>query len=353
MAAGLRGLVLRTIELSGINFLIHQFNAEKLTVVCYHGVISERLGRQDPNFDTTIGVDDFTAHIEFLARWFRPVTVSEVRASFQEGRPLPHRSLLITFDDGYRNVFTHAAPVLRRYGFPAVVFVSTAYMGSKLLFWWDEIRQRLLHWSEPRIETPADGSPASWPKEDAARRARGAEIEQACKRISNRRRIEYLEYVRAHTPEGLRLTDEQHHILDPMSWDEVRGLASMEFEIGSHTVSHPILTNLNPEELSAELAQSKAEIERQTGKPCYSIAYPNGTQADYSSLVVKAAEEAGYDLAFTCVERLNNRRNGPFLISRMSIPGHVPLTALRIRVSGLHAMLSGTGAQPVASAARA
>jgi peptidoglycan/xylan/chitin deacetylase (PgdA/CDA1 family) len=341
---GLRTAASRLIELAGIDFLAHRVNAGKLAVLCYHGVVAERMSRRDANFETTIGVSDFAAHLEFLVRWFHPVTLSEVRASFVEGKPLPRRSLLVTLDDGYRNALTHGAPALLRYGVPAAVFVSTGYIGGKLLYWYDEIARRLDQWSEPRIESPVDGKSASWPKEQGARRALAREIEQACKRIPNRRRIEYLEYVRARTPEGLELTEGQHHVLDPMNWDEVRSLAALGFEIGSHTVTHPILTNLEPDDLHEELVNSKAEIERQTGKPCFSISYPNGARADYSNAVVEATRAAGYVLGFTLAERLDDHRNGPYLISRIGVPGHVPLTALRIRASGLHAMLKGTGA---------
>jgi peptidoglycan/xylan/chitin deacetylase (PgdA/CDA1 family) len=126
-----------------------------------------------------------------------------------------------------------------------------------------------------------------------------------------------------------------------MNWDEARRLTSMGFEIGSHTVNHPILTNLTPAELARELVESKKEIEREIGRPCFSIAYPNGTRADFSPSVEAAVKAAGYEIAFTMVDGMNGPRTEPFAIQRIGVPGHVAPIALRIRASGLHAMLGG------------
>jgi peptidoglycan/xylan/chitin deacetylase (PgdA/CDA1 family) len=332
---------LRAAELAGINLLIHQFHSSKLLVFCYHGVLERRLTRGEANFETTVSAEDFAAHLAFLLRWRQPVTLSDVRSAMLGGRPLPRRAVLITFDDGYRNVYTHAAPVLQRYGVPAVVFLSTGYIDTDCLYWYDEVRQRLDRWPMREIEMPSDGSTPAWPADLRTREALARKIRGECKQIPNRRRLEYIGYLRAQMSEPLQLSAEQHHILDPMSWQEANKLLDMGFEIGSHTVTHPILTNLTAEELTAELVESKAEIERRTARTCYSLAYPNGTPADFSAAVADAAKAAGYDLAFTMVERMNGPESNPYMLSRITAPGHVPLTALRGRASGLYSMLNG------------
>ncbi|HWF11547.1 MAG TPA: polysaccharide deacetylase family protein, partial [Bryobacteraceae bacterium] len=295
----------------------------------------------EANFETTVSAEDFAEHLAFLLRWRQPVTLSDVRAAMLGGRPLPRRAVLITFDDGYRNVYTHAAPVLQRYGVPAVVFLSTGYIDTDCLYWYDEVRQRLDRWGNPLIERPSDGSTVAWPVDPRTRETLAGKIRGECKRVPDRRRVEYLDYLRARMNEPLQLTAEQHHILDPMSWQEASKLLEMGFEIGSHTVTHPILTNLPAEELNAELAGSKAEIERRTARACYSIAWPNGTRADFSPMIADAAKAAGYDLAFTMVERMNGPESNPYMLSRITAPGHVPLTALRVRASGLYSILNG------------
>lgn len=130
------------------------------------------------------------------------------------GDPPARRTLAVTFDDGFRSVFTLAAPVLARLGVPGTLFVPTALIG--------------------------DGSPLEWRGIDEWR---GGEFE----------------------PE-----------LRGMTWEEVGQLGDAGWEIGSHTRTHPRLTRLSDEVLRDELSLSREELEERLGCPCRSLAYPYG-----------------------------------------------------------------------------
>jgi peptidoglycan/xylan/chitin deacetylase (PgdA/CDA1 family) len=148
--------------------------------------------------------------------------------------PAAEKTVVVTFDDAHRSVLEAASPVMARLGVPGTVFVPTDYATSQQPMAWDGY----------------DG----W------------------------------------------LGTEHERELDCMSWDELRGLASAGWEIGSHTCSHPRLSRLADDEILAELAQSRAECERRMGVPCRSIAYPYG---DYDDRVVRAARDTGYSFATT------------------------------------------------------
>ncbi len=150
------------------------------------------------------------------------------------------RLLSVTFDDGYRSVHRLARPILDELGYPGTVFVPTAFAGRE--------------------------APMAWPGID---QWRGTEHE-----------------------------DE----LVPMSWEELGELADAGWEVGSHTQSHPHLTELTAAELQGELAESRAEIERRLGS-CTSLAYPYG---DHDDAVVAAAERAGYLAAGTLPKRFRD-----------------------------------------------
>ena len=75
----------------------------------------------------------------------------------------------------------------------------------------------------------------------------------------------------------------------------VRALADAGMELGSHSLSHPDLRKLDDGELAAELRESKEAVERITGSPCRTFAYPFGL---YDETVTQAVAEAGYELAF-------------------------------------------------------
>jgi peptidoglycan/xylan/chitin deacetylase (PgdA/CDA1 family) len=143
--------------------------------------------------------------------------------------PTGRKVLAVTFDDAYRSVLDLAFPVLDRLGLPATVFVPTGFAGTE--------------------------KPMSWPGID-----------------------QWL---------GGAYEDE----LVPMSWEELRRLRAAGWEVGSHTVSHPRLTDLDDQSLGAELLRSRRDCEERLGERCRSIAYPYG---DVDARVTAAARRAGY-----------------------------------------------------------
>jgi peptidoglycan/xylan/chitin deacetylase (PgdA/CDA1 family) len=152
------------------------------------------------------------------------------------------RVMAVTFDDAYRSVFELAWPILKRYGVPATVFTPTDFIDFEEPMRWAGIDRWL-------------GGP-------------------------------------------------HEHELMPMRWQELKTLAQAGWEIGSHTGSHPHLTEIDDEALKDELARSKAACERHLASSCTSIAYPYG---EVDQRVVAATAAAGYSVAATLPHRLDSR----------------------------------------------
>jgi peptidoglycan/xylan/chitin deacetylase (PgdA/CDA1 family) len=156
--------------------------------------------------------------------------------------PVRGRVVAITFDDAYRSVLDLGRPILDRFAMPATVFAPTAGVTAGGLLSWPGIDQWL-------------GGP--------------------------------------HERE-----------LQPMSWQQLRELAAEGWEIGSHTATHPHLTQVDDAALSYELESSKADCESHMDRPCTSLAYPYG---DVDERVVAATEGAGYAAAAALPHRLDSR----------------------------------------------
>jgi peptidoglycan/xylan/chitin deacetylase (PgdA/CDA1 family) len=165
--------------------------------------------------------------------------------TFQEAvvRPPAPKTVAITFDDAYRSVIELALPILSRVRFSATVFAPTKFVGLP--------------------------EPMAWPGID-------------------------------HWLDG-----EHSGELVPMSWEELDRLARADWEIGSHTRSHPRLTSLADAALEEELRGSRQDIERHLGRPCRSLAYPYG---DHDDRVVEVARHAGYMTAGTLPAMLSPPR---------------------------------------------
>jgi peptidoglycan/xylan/chitin deacetylase (PgdA/CDA1 family) len=155
-------------------------------------------------------------------------------------------------------------------------------------------------------------------------------VREFCKRLTHEGLAHYLEQLRKHPAPPA--DDEVHAFL---SWDEVLALKARGFEIGAHTMEHPILTRVTHERLVTELRDSKRAIEQHTGCECAFFAYPNGGAADISPKVAEEVRRAGYQFAFTVSGGLASPDDNPLLIDRIYIPGLRSAADFEARTSGV------------------
>ena len=274
-----------------------------LSILAYHRVFDiER--EQDFPYDPDLvsaSVADFTWQMETLHRHFRPLHLAEALRRLDERIPLPPRAVAVTFDDGHRDNYTHAFPVLRRLGVPATIFLSTGYMDRKETFWFDDVAYRLQRASRDAIELRSLG--LRLVLGDAARRRRATdEVLAKLKLVPNAVRLSALRELAEESGVEAGIGDERSR---PLTWAQVREMRDAGVEFGSHTVSHPILSRLGDEELRAELRLSREELERQLGRRVVLLAYPVGGEDAFDERVVRIARECGYRMALTYVSGAN------------------------------------------------
>jgi peptidoglycan/xylan/chitin deacetylase (PgdA/CDA1 family) len=333
----LKRTVFASAEACGLNALSRRLHAKSLAVLCYHGVVEGTRTVHRQIHVNTVGAQEFSSHLDYIAKWFTPITAADLISSLTDGKRLPANPVLITFDDGYRNNLTQAAPLLLRKGIPAVIHLSTDYIDSRRILWPQEIFLRVVDWPDPELRTAVGvfalpgkaGSPERYP---VART-----VSQACKRIAPPARDEFLSLLREKTPPSPSHYDAEAH--DFMTWAEARRLAEQGFELGSHTESHPILSGLPVECVTSELSRSRTIIEGKTGAPCTVLAYPNGSREDFSPAVIQETEKAGYSVAFSVEDRRAGEQPPRFAVPRLGVAGHVPLPLFYSKLSGLYALL--------------
>ena len=320
----------------GVNKLLRNRLHRHLLVLCYHGVV-EKPQEDRYGYGNTVSASEFRAHLEFLAKHFRPVSADQLIAHRKQGKELPLNAALVTFDDGYRNNLTLAAPLLRSVGVPCVFFVSTNYVGTREVLWTDDLIGRVLFWNDTSLPMP-EGGERALPNETESRRRVAQGLKELCKRLPWDVVKPWLGRIR----EASNAAPSNAELYDFMDWNEVRELHRQGFEIGSHTMEHPILTRIGPDALQRELVGSKLRIEQELGLEqgagkvrCRTIAYPNGGASDVSPEVFSAAGAAGYELGFTVGERHSPPGEDQFSISRLCIQGHLPMSEFTYRVDGL------------------
>jgi len=323
-------------DVTCVNEILVLLRRSDLLVLKYHGVLAQ--SRADRwSYENAVDADSFRSQLRWLKQHLAPTDLAGLRRYYKGEWTERKPPVLVTFDDGYGNNLTVAAPILREEAVPALFFLITGYVGTPRVLWNHEVLMRVLHWPELEIAMPS-GGPSTLPPEPHARRAFSDKINEACKRLTEERLAEYLQFLRGKTPSVEVMDDPEARAF--LRWDEVRELAGMGFEIGSHTAEHPILSRMTRARVATELRESKAAIERELGQPCSAIAYPYGSAREVNETVFEEVRTSGYDWAFMTTPVWQKAGGDTHRISRIGFPGHTDLATFKFYASGLHTRLS-------------
>lgn len=209
------------------------------------------------------------------------------------------RNMVVTFDDGYRDNFEHAFPLLRAHGVPCAVYVANSFPDGTADFWWYRLEELLL--AHRRIELEGEGACVVLDRADP----RAAFV--AFKRIYQPLPAEEQAALLARLSARYPLPREAERLA--MDWDEVRAMAADPLcTIGCHTLTHRSLAPLSPEEARRELVLSRSGIEKEIGRRVRHLAYPYGKAADCGAREEALAREAGFATAVTT--RIGNLHAG-------------------------------------------
>jgi peptidoglycan/xylan/chitin deacetylase (PgdA/CDA1 family) len=244
----------------------------------------------------------FEHHLDYVGRHFRFVSVEEIGRRIVSGEPFRERVAAITFDDGYRDVYENAYPVLKRKGIPAAVFAVTDLVEQP--FW--QVHDRLYHlvgkafatWRNPRREfvdllkglgLPAERLTRAPESTRNALHAVSALLPSLP--LADVRRV--MDGIEASVGNGF------YNVPQTMTWPMLREMSRNGFTVGSHTKSHVSLPTESPETVADELVGSKQALEQHLGHPIRHFCYPGG---QFTPAVVDAVARAGYEFAYTaCV----------------------------------------------------
>lgn len=260
----------------------------------------------EPAFDydlNLISADtaSFRQQMQFLLRHYDPIRLSDLMLAIEEGEPLPPRPVVVTFDDGFEDNYTHAYPVLRELGMPATMFVSTGLISSDVTFWFDRVSQLIL--ANPGKEVGVGLDRVVIPADREGARFATDQVLRLLKRVTNRMRLETL----AEWEQTLGPAAGPGHTAysRPMTWDQIREMASEGIEFGSHTVTHPVLTRCDDAELEYELTASRDALASELGQVPVSISFPVGGAAAFDERVIDMARRAGYRIAASYIHGMN------------------------------------------------
>jgi poly-beta-1,6-N-acetyl-D-glucosamine N-deacetylase len=248
-------------------------------------------------------VQNFESHIIYLKKNYNIIGLKELEFYQESSCIIPNESLLITFDDGDKSIFTKALPILKKHNVPAICFIITELIDTDKPFWWDEIEYYL-------------------------GKEKGNEKVWEIKTWPNIERVNFLKELRGNSNykrlSHIQLTTSQINVL------ECQGIA-----IANHSHTHPMFDRCSDEELEQEIIESKIILSSLKSHPNI-FAYPNGNYSDNSE---KILNKNRIKLAFLFDHKINKGIINPMRISRLRINDSTPMWKLKFILSGWHSKL--------------
>lgn len=277
---------------SGILWLIQNiidlmFKKEMIVILTYHRVndksdfITQGMDGRD------VSVKNFERHIRYLKKNYQIISLDDFIRYVKEENGLPKKSAIITFDDGYQDNYTNAFPILRRYNVPATIFLIADFITAKKLMW--------LHRFYYHLE--------------------------------------------------LLSPDEEAHIASEiyLSGDQIREMNRAGISIGSHTLTHRVLPQLNEDEVKNEILGSKRKIEEILEKPILHFAYPFGDNSSFTPTIKELVRTSGFLSSCSRFEGINTAASDIYTLKRIGIGDcKLPIFASKLVLNEILAIFKKT-----------
>ena len=278
-------------------------------ILYYHRVNDER----DPYFPAT-PVDVFEREMRYVAQHYKVVSLKALLEHLDSNST--ETLFAITFDDGYRDNYTNALPILSRYGLPATIFLTTGCMDFEEPMWFEQLANAVKNTDRKFVDLETDVPRRLGLGTQAERLEAGGQIFGALRTLDDSSRRWWL----AKILDQLAVPAGKSRLGRMLTWDQVRQMTRHQIDFGGHTVSHPFLSKLAGEQAEWEVSECKRRIEQELQRPVAHFAYPNGREEDFTAGNKHVIRNAGYSAAVSTIwgmnhpstDRLELRRGGPW-----------------------------------------
>ena len=309
-----KSLVIRILSTLGLIELIRRLNKGSLTILLYHGVAPNPPAGGDSGMynyrGKFISPEVFSMELDYLKQYYTVLDLDEALEKLQSGT-LPPYSTVITFDDGYKNFYDYAFPILKQHELTATFFIPTDFVLKKIPLWIDRLEYVGL-------------------KNDA-------EIRQKLKSLPDEEKNQALE--KLEKERKLENFDGNRSVYTPLSIEMIREMQTAGMKFGAHTEGHPILNKVETNKLHEEIGGSKNLLQQNIGQISKVFCYPNGQSNDFNQNVLEEIKKTGFTSALTTLEGMNTENTNPYFLKRITMDNIKDQKTFLFALSGLRGFL--------------
>jgi peptidoglycan/xylan/chitin deacetylase (PgdA/CDA1 family) len=261
-----------------------------------------------------LNVKTFENQIKHLKKWYQLISLDELVDQLKTGKDFSHPYAVITIDDGFKDNYDFAFPLLKRYDMRASIYLTTGFIGTDSVPWIEEIACAL------------NTTPKRNFKFEKLFHNKTFNISNHLKKFDLWTEIyEKMLYLQHDTKNDL-VTEilqklnggNKHKTRVMLDWDEVGEMSRNQISFGAHSVSHPTLSRMHPDEAMFEIRESRRVIEEKLGVSVRHFAIPNGKDEDFTEELREFCKSEGFDSVVTTNYGVVTKESDPYALPRVS-----------------------------------
>ncbi|MBF0628503.1 MAG: polysaccharide deacetylase family protein [Magnetococcales bacterium] len=290
-----------------------------LTILLYHGVTASRPHGIENHSGKHIQVATFHEQMTLVKQHCTPLSMDEAMAINQSGADFPRHAVVISFDDGFRNNYTLAAPILAELGLPAVFYLTSGMIHTDMIFWVDRIEAAINHTRLTHLTIPLGDAHPTLPLATSAEKIQAVtRIKSFCKQAPQAERDQVLATLIAQTQVDPSADLAENYRM--LTWPQVKAMdADPLFTIGGHSLYHDVLSSLPHARMLADLDLSIGLLAYGCGHPIHHYSYPEGQANHYNATIVEALQQRGIRYCPSAIHGVNPKGSDPFHLRRIMV----------------------------------
>ena len=331
----LKSAAANLLHYSGILRLIPSANQQSWRILMYHRVIDPVEAGYPLQPGMYVTPESFAMQMHYLSKEARVIGINQLVEELQSGKEIPAKTVVLTFDDGWADNYTHAFPILKELRLPASIYLATSFIGTNRSYWSDSIAQALYLLSrEPKhLQTVCARLEESEIIDERAaaccvqflRMTEPSESPEAFDSLVER--IAALPYDERMQTVNTILKLSKEFCVTPsqrsfLAWDEVAEMANAGITFGSHTHHHHPLVELSETRIKDEIEHSMLELRDHNIEATSVFCYPRGSFDDKTQ---QALHDKNIPYALTTT-RESDFDAHPILLGRIGIHNDISHT---------------------------
>ena len=241
-----------------------------------------------------VSAEQFEWQLKQIKKNFNPITLIELAQLINSHQKVPANTIVITIDDGYKNFYDVAFPLLKKYQIPATFFVTSGFIDGDLWLWPDQLKWLLKNKKNNHEKFTLLNTTFSSLTD---KQKNWQQINDFCLSISDEEKYQAIGELASIL--DVDLPTKAPEQFAPCTWQQLTEMQKWGVEIGGHTVTHPSLGQVTIDKAEYEIKQSLLIMNQQLGERDRSFCYPNGQPTDYNDEIKAVVENAGYQCAVT------------------------------------------------------